>query len=183
MPMILVPANGGRPIPLDKAIVFLGRGQECDVVLTNSRKVSRKHCCVVQIDDRFVVRDLGSMNGVRINGELIEREGEFVVGDELCIGDQAFRLQPVSHAGARQLKSPAGGNRFVPQQSIPGSGPIALPDEPSDFQVEETGAQPKFTPQLLPSDAELLLREDDVVDSPEEDDEEEVFRLRDDDLD
>ena len=180
--MILVPANGGRPIPLDKAIVFLGRGQECDVVLANSRKVSRKHCCVVQIDDRFVVRDLGSMNGVRINGELIEREGEFAVGDELSIGDQVFRLQPVSHAGARQPKAPAGKNLFVPQQPGPGSGPIALPDEPSDFQVEETGAQPKFTPQLLPSDAEIYLQEEAVPLSSDEGEEEEIYRLRDDDL-
>ena len=48
--------------------------QECDVVLTGSRKVSRKHCCIAQIDDHFVVRDLGSLNGLRLNGAQVERE-------------------------------------------------------------------------------------------------------------
>ena len=74
MPLVLVPLNGDRPVPLDKAIVFFGRGQECDVILTNSRKVSRRHCCVAQIDDHYIVRDLGSMNGVRINGKLVKQE-------------------------------------------------------------------------------------------------------------
>ncbi len=41
--------------PARQPIVFFGRAPECDVVLLDSRKVSRKHCCIAQIDDHFVI--------------------------------------------------------------------------------------------------------------------------------
>ena len=56
---------------LDKPIVLVGRHQECDVQI-NSRKISRKHCCLAQVNDYVVVRDLFSTNGVRINGKRVE---------------------------------------------------------------------------------------------------------------
>jgi len=100
---VLTPLQGGASIPLDKAIVFFGRGSECDVVLTNSRKVSRKHCCVSQIDHRIVIRDLGSMNGVRINEQMVQDEENLEIGDVLWVGDLGFRLE---QAGAMGLKAP-----------------------------------------------------------------------------
>ncbi|WP_437185593.1 FHA domain-containing protein [Planctomicrobium sp. SH668] len=104
MSMVLIPLQGGSPIHLDKAIVLFGRGSECDVVLTNSRKVSRKHCCVSQIDRRIVVRDLGSMNGIRVNEDAIEREATLQVGQVLWIGDLGFRLE-VAQPGGRKAPS------------------------------------------------------------------------------
>ena len=77
----------GRPIALNKAVVFIGRHAECDVILSRSRKVSRKHCCVAQVNDRLVVRDLGSLNGVRVNGKRVKKESDLHVGDEVAIGD------------------------------------------------------------------------------------------------
>lgn len=161
MPLVLVPLNGDRPVPLDKAIVFFGRGQECDVILTNSRKVSRRHCCVAQIDDHYIVRDLGSMNGVRINGKLVKQEAGIAVGDELCIGDQVFRLEALNTRVPPKGKSPPPINPDL----LSGDIPIALPEESEDFAVEETGAR-HFPPPL-----------------PDENDSSDVIRLVDDDLD
>ncbi|HEY2148579.1 MAG TPA: FHA domain-containing protein, partial [Pirellulales bacterium] len=58
----LVPAEGGSPIVLDKPIMLIGRNQDCDISLQVSSKISRRHCCIVQCGDRYVLRDLGSMN-------------------------------------------------------------------------------------------------------------------------
>jgi pSer/pThr/pTyr-binding forkhead associated (FHA) protein len=99
MTLRLEPKTGGPPIPLDKAVLFIGRHPDCDVRLTGSQKVSRRHCCIAQVNDRWVVRDLGSMNGVTINGQKIVREADLKKGDELQIGDVGFTI---TDTGGRQ---------------------------------------------------------------------------------
>lgn len=93
MPAMLVPINQGKPIVLDKPIVLVGRHPDCDAVILNSRKISRKHCAIALVNNKFVVRDLGSMNGIWVNGERVEHQSPVNFGDELVIGDVAFNLQ------------------------------------------------------------------------------------------
>ncbi len=81
-----------RLIPIDRAVILVGRSAECDVVITTSQKISRQHCCLVQSDQNYFVRDLGSTNGVWLNGEKVNREAEMKAGDRLCIGDVEFKL-------------------------------------------------------------------------------------------
>lgn len=89
MPFRLQSLTENPDILLDKPIVLVGRHQECDVQI-NSRKISRKHCCIAQVNDYVVVRDLFSTNGVSINGQRVE-EGSLKTGDELSIAH--FRYQ------------------------------------------------------------------------------------------
>jgi pSer/pThr/pTyr-binding forkhead associated (FHA) protein len=103
MTIVLKPLQGGRPIILDKPILLIGRHPDCDVILKNSGKISRKHCCVALVDNRFVVRDLDSMNGVWVNGERVNHSACLRTGDELMIGDLPFTLtknQDSSHQRA-----------------------------------------------------------------------------------
>ena len=88
----LEPTGGGPTIPLDKAVLFFGRHPDCDVRLTGSAKVSRRHCCIAQVNDRWVVRDLGSMNGVTVNGMRVKREVDLKPGDVLSVGDVDFAI-------------------------------------------------------------------------------------------
>lgn len=71
--------------------MLIGRHEECDIQL-KSRKVSRRHCCIAEVNDTLVVRDLGSTNGVRINGKKLT-EGRLKTGDELTIGNFKYRVQ------------------------------------------------------------------------------------------
>ena len=94
MTAFLIPTDlSDSPIPLEKPIILIGRQSECDFHLTQSRKVSRRHCCVAQVNNHYVVRDLGSTNGVYLNGVRIRREAMLAFGDELTIGDLHFHLQ------------------------------------------------------------------------------------------
>ncbi|MCA9070678.1 MAG: FHA domain-containing protein [Planctomycetaceae bacterium] len=93
MAVYLIPVEKGRPIILDKAVVFIGRHPECDVILKSSRKVSRKHCCLAQVESRIVIRDLGSMNGIRLNGRRVKKEATVKLGDEITIGDVNYILK------------------------------------------------------------------------------------------
>jgi predicted component of type VI protein secretion system len=101
MPAILVPVNQGKAIVLDKPIVLVGRHPDCDAVILNSRKISRKHCAVALVNNRFLVRDLGSMNGVWVNGVRVESQSAVDFGDELMIGDVAFTLNADKAAAAK----------------------------------------------------------------------------------
>ena len=106
MPPQLVALTEGPNITLDKPIVLIGRHQECDVQIP-SRKISRRHCCLAQVNDHLVVRDLCSTNGVRINGVRV-LEGNLNAGDELTIGNFRFQvnLNPEA-ASSRSAKVPA----------------------------------------------------------------------------
>src|SRR5262249_27883620 len=92
MAATLVPMEGGSPIALDKPIMLIGRNQDCDISLQTSSKISRRHCCIVQCTDRYLLRDLGSMNGVRVNGQRVV-ETELKSGDEIAVADVGFTFR------------------------------------------------------------------------------------------
>jgi pSer/pThr/pTyr-binding forkhead associated (FHA) protein len=119
----LVPTEGGSIVPLEKPIVLIGRHQECDVSLQTSSKVSRRHCCIVQVGERYVLRDLGSMNGIRVNGHRIV-ETELHPGDEVAVADVLFRFRWDD----------------APQRAARGAVPVARPAEaraPADEPISE----------------------------------------------
>lgn len=127
MSAFLVPVDAGQClIPLEKAIVLIGRQADCDVSLSHSRKISRKHCCIAQVNNKFVVRDLGSTNGVYLNGRRILKESTITVGDDLIIGDVHFKMtDEVPSAGN------AGRSNISPRASA-GARPPALPPIPAN---------------------------------------------------
>ena len=90
MPARLVALDEGPDIPLDRAMVVVGRHPQCDARL-DSLRVSRHHCCMTQDQGEVVVRDLGSTNGIRINGQRVE-VGRLRPGDELSIAHIRYRL-------------------------------------------------------------------------------------------
>ena len=107
MSVILKPERGGRPIVLDKPILLVGRHPDCDVIIKDSPKISRKHCCIALVDHRFVVRDLDSMNGVFVNGDRVNHSHDLVNGDQLVIGDVPFDV--VRMGTGEEKKSPRPG--------------------------------------------------------------------------
>lgn len=88
---LLMAVTEGTNIQLDKPIVLIGRHQECDIQIP-SRKISRRHCCIALINDHLVVRDLGSTNGIRINGIKVV-EGNLQAEDELTIGNMRYQVK------------------------------------------------------------------------------------------
>jgi predicted component of type VI protein secretion system len=158
----LVPMDQkGLKIPLDKAIVFIGRHPECDIVLTRSRKVSRKHCAIAQVNNSFVIRDLGSMNGIRLNGEQVKREVRLSVGDEVSIGDLNYiltvekpaepeqRAERGHHEDARAAGSTARRAKRppVPPEDLSRDVPVVIPEPGDDF---EDPLQKADTPKSVP---------------------------------
>jgi hypothetical protein len=86
----LVALDEGPDIDLDRAMVVVGRHPACDVRL-DSLRVSRHHCCMTPDGGELLIRDLGSTNGIRINGERVEI-GRLRIGDELAIAHIRYRM-------------------------------------------------------------------------------------------
>lgn len=106
----LIPTEGGSPIAIDKPIMLIGRNQSCDISLQTSSKVSRRHCCIVQCGRKFLLRDLGSMNGVRVNAHRIV-EIELQPEDHVAIADVQFTFrvdEPQKDAARLKQKAPQG---------------------------------------------------------------------------
>ena len=92
MPFCLLPLDGGLPIVLDAPELILGRHPGCDHVLAGPDTVSRWHCRVEQRGHYVQVFDLGSANGVRVNGCKIEQNAPLAPGDRLRLGGAEFVL-------------------------------------------------------------------------------------------
>jgi pSer/pThr/pTyr-binding forkhead associated (FHA) protein len=86
----VVALDDGPDIPLDRAMVVVGRDPRCDARL-GSPSVSRQHCCMTHADGVILVRDLGSTNGIRINGERVQA-GRLGPGDVLSIAHFRYRV-------------------------------------------------------------------------------------------
>jgi pSer/pThr/pTyr-binding forkhead associated (FHA) protein len=104
MPAQLMALTDGPNILLDKPILLFGRSPECDIQI-DSRKVSRRHCCLAQVNDYLVVRDLGSTNGIRINGVRVT-EGRLRSGDEITIGNHRYQVHWDSLEGRAVRSAP-----------------------------------------------------------------------------
>jgi pSer/pThr/pTyr-binding forkhead associated (FHA) protein len=91
MTLRLVCLDGHADISLDRAIVVVGRHRWCDARIASPR-VSRRHCCLALENEWILVRDLGSTNGTRINGQQVET-GVLRPGDELSIAHCRYRLE------------------------------------------------------------------------------------------
>jgi pSer/pThr/pTyr-binding forkhead associated (FHA) protein len=113
MVAVLQPVGEGKLIAIDRAVVLIGRGADCDAVITQSPKISRRHCCMVQVDETYFVRDLGSMNGVWLNGERVNRESLIQIGDRVAIGDVEFLFHPNARIETKKSVAP------VPDQNSP----------------------------------------------------------------
>ena len=87
----LIPADGGEPIELVKELTLIGRGADCDLRLDH-KGVSKRHCVLVKTDGLVLLRDLGSTNGTRVNGQRVRR-GSLLPNDGLTVANFRFTLK------------------------------------------------------------------------------------------
>ena len=66
--------------------VVLGRAHECDLILPDVL-LSRRHAEIVHGPQGWVLRDLGSLNGTRLNGIRVQREEPLHDGDQIGMSD------------------------------------------------------------------------------------------------
>jgi hypothetical protein len=82
----------GQTVNLDRDVTTIGSVAGNTVLLTDTG-VSRKHIGIKRVDGGFELADLGSTNGVYVNGEKVARR-KLEVGDVIRVGttEIVFRL-------------------------------------------------------------------------------------------
>jgi pSer/pThr/pTyr-binding forkhead associated (FHA) protein len=101
----LVPLEGGTPIEIVKEMTLVGRKEDCDLRLEH-KSVSKMHCVIVKTDGLLLLRDLGSTNGTRVNGQRVRRAA-LLPNDQLSIANYKFRVtlgpdEPVGSVNAEE---------------------------------------------------------------------------------
>jgi hypothetical protein len=87
----------GHRLELRQGPLVIGRSTGCQLVLDDAL-VSRRHAQVVLTDQDVRLEDLGSANGVYVNGERINQSRALSPGDRIVVGQQEL----VFRAGMRQ---------------------------------------------------------------------------------
>lgn len=94
----LVPIGGGDPVPLLRSRLIIGRRNRCDIVL-EFPNVSSQHCELELKNGFWHIQDLGSSNGIKVNGERCENQW-LQPGDVVSIAKHSFAIQYVPTADA-----------------------------------------------------------------------------------
>ena len=112
---LVMPRGGARPRPAVPALAFDGRvhpvaledmvvgrsAEQADIVVPDS-SVSRRHLRLVRVGAVVTLIDLGSRNGVEVNGRRVDGSTVLRQGDRITVG----RTEMVFHADAPDGRTP-----------------------------------------------------------------------------
>jgi len=84
MPVLALPSHPTRPLTI-------GRAPDCDCLLPEP-SVSRRHAQLRREGEGWLLRDLGSRNGTRLNGMRVTEEVAVRPGDQVSLGGVRYRL-------------------------------------------------------------------------------------------
>ncbi len=87
----LIPVGGGDDITLLKPEINIGRRESCDIVL-RFPNVSAHHCQLTLVDGYWYVKDLGSSNGIKVNGVRCQ-EKRLDPGDTLAVAKHQYEIK------------------------------------------------------------------------------------------
>jgi Nif-specific regulatory protein len=143
----------------------LGRAPSSTIVLKDDQ-CSREHAEISCADGRWRVRDLGSLNGTRVNGERLDAEWELSPRDEVHLGrtrllfvEDMNQLPDLPHrppdpdSGGVSIKKRLNQTRYLTPVPPPPDGQAQTPPSPG-----ETTEVPAPSHHVLNRDLSLLYR-------------------------
>jgi Protein of unknown function (DUF3662)/FHA domain len=84
--------TGGKRLVVGPGGITIGRSRQCDVTVDDPN-VSRNHAEVRPRGGSWVLTDLGSTNGSRLNGRRVEGSEVLKPGDEIEVGTTVLRFE------------------------------------------------------------------------------------------
>ncbi len=130
-------------------VCTLGRNRSNSIILAD-KHASRWHAEVVHEDGRWLLRDCGTLNGTRRNGERLQRPTPLMHGDEIGIGDTLLRF--LVEGDPDNAISPTPIEVDIPANlpaDEPSSKTLLLPDELSALCLFMKSSLRETAPQSL----------------------------------
>jgi len=181
--VIQQPDGSSKEIELSESLSTIGKGPENTIVITDTA-ISRRHASIELRDGRYLIKDLGSLNGLFVNSLRIGEHGRILLdGDQVEIGRTRITfygsdaaLPYVSPADLRARKADPYKTEISPQLQIPlspehkAAPPPPMPPQ-ENYRVAESGelqplvprAQAQAEPFVLDDRYELLEK---IVEDP-----------------
>ncbi len=114
-------AHRGKRIPIPGPQFLIGRDPQCHL-RPASPVISRRHCALILRDDKVYLKDIGSTNGVEVNGNK-------VTGAKILHDGDHIHMEPLSFVVHIEAAVPAA----APKAAAPKApAPEEPPVEPSD---------------------------------------------------
>jgi pSer/pThr/pTyr-binding forkhead associated (FHA) protein len=147
---LIIEDDEGRKtiVPFARDEITIGR-QEGNTIRLTERNVSRRHARLIKQNGHVLIEDLGSYNGIRVNGDRISGQVQINDGDLIQIGDYDLALQNDQVAPTVPLEQPPRGSgqhkQFEPQKkpetaaTVPVLPAVDAP-EAQDDDVQEASA-------------------------------------------
>lgn len=124
---------------LERQVVHFGRGDDNDVHI-DSGSVSSEHCVMERVIGGYVLKDLGSTNGIKLNGERVD-EINLRNDQDIHIGDVVFAFQlSEEEMTALRLEDPTAS---LPRLNEP---PVEMTPEPT--AEKRQAPQPEPLPDI-----------------------------------
>jgi hypothetical protein len=128
----LIGADVGRTFALAEASTELGRGKEVAVRLRDIA-VSRRHARIRHHEGAFLLEDLGSPNGVYLNGKRVEDASPLQEGDVIELGRTLLRFQaPIAEPPPPEEKKDPPGEPETASAPAPEEPPPPTPPSEED---------------------------------------------------
>jgi pSer/pThr/pTyr-binding forkhead associated (FHA) protein len=147
---LIIEDDEGRKtvVPFVRDEITIGR-QEGNTIRLTERNVSRRHARLLRQQTNVLIEDLGSYNGIKVNGDRITGQVQVQDGDLIQIGDYDLAIQREEEARAAAT---------VPLETSRASGPAPTQKLPD----------PSATMPALPVVSVPEARDDDVQEAPSE---------------
>jgi len=143
----------GTTVGLSAGTVVIGRSSDCELSLKGAQGVSRRHCKVQYLGNRFVIIDLESRNGTIVNGQSVERK-VLEKGDRIEVGDETIEFVVESLNDVRDVPLQDGAIEDQPTALLnQATGAFAKPRQ------EHTGGRAPPAPPTASLDDEAPLPE------------------------
>jgi pSer/pThr/pTyr-binding forkhead associated (FHA) protein len=139
----LIPIDGTPPIDIVKDLTLVGRREECDLRIPH-KSISKLHCVIVRTDGLLLLRDLGSTNGTRVNGQRVRRAA-LLPNDQLSIAGFKYRV----HFGPDEPREPP---QDRTQQLDANDVGILLKREAGVKKPPELSVHPNQLPDVYPTE-------------------------------
>ena len=161
---LIIEDDEGRKtvVPMVREEITIGR-QDGNTIRLTERNVSRRHARLFKDNGNLVIEDLGSYNGVRVNGEKVSSPTAIKEGDLVEIGDYDLGVQGKLEMATPSPKPPPA--VMKPPQTTPISvKPTAPPPAPPPAPEVAPAAQP---PIVTPTagGATAIIRVSDIMKS------------------
>ena len=138
MALLLTQKDDGEPLAYDlnAATHSIGRHPESFIVLGDA-SVSSHHAEIIAADGRYLLRDLQSSNGTKVNGVRIT-ETTLKDGDNIFFGGVEFRFRGAPDAPQAYSATPGPAAEKKPPQALPSHRPPLAPLQREAFPPRKT---------------------------------------------